>query len=46
MNRLVSAAQIHPAVDKVFSFEETKEALEYLASQKFVGKVVVKVAEQ
>ncbi|KAF7987079.1 hypothetical protein HWV62_241 [Athelia sp. TMB] len=46
MNRLVSAAQIHPVVDKVFSFAETKEALEYLASQQFVGKVVVKVAEQ
>ncbi|KAF7977778.1 hypothetical protein HWV62_2667 [Athelia sp. TMB] len=46
MNRLVSAAQIHPVVDKVFSFAKTKEALEYLASQQFVGKVVVKVAEQ
>jgi NADPH:quinone reductase-like Zn-dependent oxidoreductase len=44
MNRLLSAKQIHPRVDQVLSFYETKEAFEYLASQKHVGKVVIKVS--
>jgi NADPH:quinone reductase-like Zn-dependent oxidoreductase len=44
MNRLLSVNKIHPKVDRVFSFEETKEAFEYLESQKHVGKVVIKVS--
>lgn len=35
--------QIHPVVDKVFSFEEGKDALKYLYSGGHFGKVVVKV---
>ncbi|KZP33168.1 NAD(P)-binding protein [Athelia psychrophila] len=46
MNRFISAAQIRPVVDKVFPFEVAQEALEYLGSQKFVGKVVIKVAQE
>ncbi|KZP33158.1 NAD-P-binding protein [Athelia psychrophila] len=46
MNRLISAAQIHPVVDRVFPFEAVNEALEYLGSQKFVGKVVIKVVKE
>jgi len=45
MNRLISGQQIRPVVDKVFTFEQAKEAYEYLASQKHVGKVVIKVAQ-
>ncbi|KIM82010.1 hypothetical protein PILCRDRAFT_8250 [Piloderma croceum F 1598] len=44
MNRLLSAKKIHPQVDRVFSFHETKDAFEYFASQKHVGKVVIKVS--
>lgn len=44
MNRLFTAAQIRPIVDKVFSFDQAKEAYDYLQSQKHVGKVVIKVA--
>lgn len=33
-----------PIVDKVFSFDEVPRAMEYLASGKHVGKVVVKVS--
>lgn len=44
MNRAISAHRIQPVVDRVFKFEELKEALEYLDSQKHVGKVVIKVA--
>ena len=43
MNRLITANQIKPVIDKVFSFEEVPAAYEYLASQKHVGKVVIKI---
>lgn len=44
MNQLLTAAQIHPVIDKVFPFDQAKEAYDYLLSQKHVGKVVIKVA--
>ncbi|KZP33112.1 NAD(P)-binding protein [Athelia psychrophila] len=46
MNRLLVANQIKPVVDKVFAFEELKEAYNHLAAQKFFGKIVVKVAKE
>ncbi|KAI0742920.1 NAD-P-binding protein [Daedaleopsis nitida] len=45
MNRLISAVKLKPVVDKVFDFEHTPEAYEYLESQQHVGKVVVKVSK-
>ncbi|KAH7882062.1 hypothetical protein F5I97DRAFT_1817745 [Phlebopus sp. FC_14] len=45
MNRLLTARQIHPVVDKVFPFEQTIDAYSYLDSQKHVGKVVIKVSK-
>ena len=44
MNRLINAQKIVPIVDKVFEFEEAKEAYKYLESQKHVGKVVIRVS--
>lgn len=46
MNRLITAnpTETKPVVDKVFSFEEAREAYAYLESAKHVGKVVIKVA--
>ena len=46
MNRLISANPevTRPVIDKVFAFEELKEAYSYLETQKHVGKIVVKVA--
>jgi NADPH:quinone reductase-like Zn-dependent oxidoreductase len=35
--------QIHPVVDKVFPFEESKEALKYLFEGGHFGKVVIKL---
>ena len=46
MNRLLSAREIHPVVDKVFEFEQAQEAYKHLESQKHLGKVVIKVAKQ
>ncbi|KAF9465609.1 hypothetical protein BDZ94DRAFT_326875 [Collybia nuda] len=46
MNRLISAnpEKTRPIVDKVFPFEEAKQAYAYLKSQAHVGKVVIKVS--
>lgn len=44
MNRLLAIRQIKPVVDKVFGFDEAKEAFNYLAGQKHLGKVVIRVA--
>lgn len=44
MLRLYSEKQIHPVVDKVFAFEEAKDALQYLFKGSHFGKVVIKIA--
>lgn len=46
MNRFIGAQKLVPVVDKVFEFEEAKEALGYLQSQKHLGKIVVRVAKE
>jgi NADPH:quinone reductase-like Zn-dependent oxidoreductase len=43
MNRFYQQQQIHPVVNRVFSFEESKEAFKFLASGSHFGKVVIKV---
>lgn len=40
---LLQTGHIRPVIDKVFPFEQAKEALEYLAQGRAKGKVVVKV---
>ncbi|KZT21277.1 NAD(P)-binding protein [Neolentinus lepideus HHB14362 ss-1] len=45
MNRLIEVNDVKPAVSKVFSFEQAKEAYEFLQAQKYVGKVVIQVAQ-
>ena len=44
MNRLISSHKIVPVVDKVFEFDEAKEAYKYLESQKHIGKIVIRVS--
>lgn len=41
MNKFIQDKDIHPVVDRVFSFDETKAALEYLEQGKHFGKVVI-----
>jgi len=41
---LLNAGHIRPVIDKVFPFEQAKEALEYLALGRAKGKVVVKIS--
>lgn len=45
MNRLIEVNDLKPVVDKVFSFEQAKEAYEHLQAQKHVGKVVIEIAK-
>jgi NADPH:quinone reductase-like Zn-dependent oxidoreductase len=43
MNRAIQVAGLHPVVDRVFSFDQAKEALKYMESGAHFGKVVVQV---
>jgi len=45
MTKFYESHQIRPVVDKVFKFEEGKEALKYLYSGSHFGKVVIRVSE-
>jgi len=40
---LIDSGVIHPVVDRVFSFESTQEALDYVETGRAKGKVVVKI---
>lgn len=40
---LLDAGQLHPVIDKVFSFDQAKQALEYLSQGRSKGKVVVRM---
>jgi len=43
ITRLVDAGAIRPVIDKVFPFDQAKEALDYLAQGRARGKVVVQL---
>ena len=43
IGKLLEAEHIHPVIDKVFPFNQTKEALAYLEEGRAKGKVVVKI---
>ncbi|CAF1074653.1 unnamed protein product [Adineta steineri] len=45
MNAAIETHKIKPIIDKVFEFEDLKNAYEYQWSQQHVGKVVVKVSQ-
>ncbi|WP_331160492.1 NADP-dependent oxidoreductase [Rheinheimera pacifica] len=43
ISKLLEAEQIKPVIDKVFPFEQAKDALDYLAQGRAKGKVVIKI---
>ncbi|MBJ7457686.1 MAG: NADP-dependent oxidoreductase [Thermoleophilaceae bacterium] len=43
---LLEAGTLRPVIDRTFSFEQTPEALEYVASGRSKGKVVIDVKER
>jgi NADPH:quinone reductase-like Zn-dependent oxidoreductase len=42
MNEFLNQHQIHPVLDKVYSFDQAREAYEHLARGAF-GKIVIRV---
>jgi NADPH:quinone reductase-like Zn-dependent oxidoreductase len=44
MNGFISEKHLQPVIDKVFSFDQAAEAMDYLASGNHFGKVVLRVA--
>lgn len=44
MNRVIEENSLKPVIDKIFSFDEVKEALRYLESGSHLGKIVVTLA--
>ncbi len=43
IGKLLEAQQIQPVIDRIFPFEEAKDALEYLAQGRSKGKVVIQM---
>ena len=43
IGKLLETQRIRPVIDKVFRFEQAREALEYLAQGRSKGKVVVQM---
>lgn len=41
MNRAISAAKLHPVIDRTFGFDEAIDAYRYLESGRHLGKVVI-----
>ena len=45
MNRAIESAKLKPVVDRVFAFDEVREALKYMESGSHFGKVVVNIGK-
>jgi NADPH:quinone reductase-like Zn-dependent oxidoreductase len=43
MNRAIAASAMHPAIDRVFPFEQTPEALRYMERGEHFGKIVIRL---
>lgn len=43
MNKAITVNKMHPVIDRVFEFDEAREALKYLESGSHFGKIVVKI---
>ena len=45
LNRAIEVARLKPVIDRVFSFNEVKEAFQYMESGSHFGKIVIKIGE-
>jgi NADPH:quinone reductase-like Zn-dependent oxidoreductase len=43
MNRAITLHRLHPVVDRVFAFDEARDALRYLESGAHFGKIVIRL---
>jgi NADPH:quinone reductase-like Zn-dependent oxidoreductase len=44
MNAAITATKLHPVVDRVFGFDEAREAFSHMESASHFGKIVIRVA--
>ncbi len=44
MNAAIAKAQLHPVVDRVFDFDQTREAFLHMKSGSHFGKIVIRIA--
>ena len=45
MNAFISEHQLRPVIDRVFDFGQAPEALEFMSSGNFMGKIVIRLPE-
>ncbi len=45
MNASIAAAELHPAVDRVFARDQVREAFHHMESASHFGKIVIRVSE-
>jgi NADPH:quinone reductase-like Zn-dependent oxidoreductase len=43
MNRAISAHRLHPVIDRIFPFDEVREALRYMESGAHFGKICIRI---
>ena len=43
MNRAIETAELHPVVDRVFNFDQAREAMTYMEKGEHFGKIVIRV---
>jgi NADPH:quinone reductase-like Zn-dependent oxidoreductase len=43
MNRAVLLHRLRPVIDRIFSFDETKDALRFMESAAHFGKIVIRI---
>jgi NADPH:quinone reductase-like Zn-dependent oxidoreductase len=43
LNRAIAAGELRPAIDQVFAFDQTPQALRHLQSARHFGKIVIRV---
>jgi NADPH:quinone reductase-like Zn-dependent oxidoreductase len=46
MNTVIAKAELHPIIDRVFAFDQAREAFLHMESGSHFGKIVIRVAPQ
>jgi NADPH:quinone reductase-like Zn-dependent oxidoreductase len=45
MNAAIAAAKLHPVIDRVFDFDQARQAFEHMQSASHFGKIVIRVTK-
>jgi NADPH:quinone reductase-like Zn-dependent oxidoreductase len=45
LNAMIETSEMRPAIDRVFEFDQTREALKYMESGSHFGKIVVRIGD-